>query len=186
MDINALKKIGLIIEFEGQPYQILESQHARTAQRRAFVRTKLKNLITGIVKEKTFNTGDEIKEANLEKVKANFLYADQKNLYFMEEKTFEQIFLSRSQVTPKDKFLKEGLEVTILLFKHKPINIELPIKIELKVTQSPPGVRGDSATNIMKKVKLENGLEINAPLFIKEGDIIRVNTESGEYIERVQ
>ena len=175
----------MIIELDGQPYQILESQHARTAQRRAFVRTKLRNLINGLVKEKTFNAGDDVKEANLEKIKASFLYADQENVYFMEEKSFEQISLPRSQISPKDKFLKEGLEVTILFFNHQPINIELPIKIELKVIQAPPGIRGNSATNIMKKVVLENGLEVDAPLFIKEGDIIKINTETGKYIERV-
>ncbi len=185
MDINDLKKTGIVIELDNQPYQVIESQHAKTAQRRAFIRTKLKNLISGLVKEKTFNTGDKIKEAILEKVKANFLYTDQENIYLMEEKNFEQISLSRRQISPKDKFLKEGLLLTVLLFNNQPINIELPIKIELKVVQAPPGIRGDSATNIMKKVVLENGLEIDAPLFIKEGDKVRINTETGKYVERV-
>jgi elongation factor P len=185
MDINDLKKIGLVIQLDGQPYEVIESQHARTAQRRAFVRTKLKNLITGLVKEKTFNAGDKIEEANLEKIKANFLYADQEDVFFMENKNFEQFSLSRKQISPKDKFLKDGQEVTILIFNGKPISIELPAKVELKVIEAPPGIKGDSATNIMKKVKLETGLEIDAPLFIKAGDIIRVNTETGEYVERV-
>jgi elongation factor P len=186
LDINDLKKIGLIIQLDGQPYLILESQHARTAQRRAFVRTKLKNLITGITIEKTFNAGDKIEEANVEKVKANYLYADNQNIYLMNMTNYEQFSLAKDLLAGRENYLKEGQEVTVLLFNQKPINLELPKKVELKVIEAPPGVRGDSATNIMKQVTLETGLKINVPLFIKEGDIVRINTDTGEYVERVQ
>lgn len=184
-DINVLKKIGTIIQIEGQPYIVLDSQHARTAQRRAFVRTKLKNLITGVTVDKTFNAGDKIEEADVDKIKASFLYQDNTNIYLMNMVSYEQFSLAKSLLVGREKYLKEGQEVMTLFFNQNPINIELPKKVELKVIESPPGVRGDSATNIMKQVTLETGLKINAPLFIKEGDIVRINTETGEYVERV-
>jgi elongation factor P len=185
MDINELKRIGSIIEIEGHPYIILESQHARTAQRRAFVRTKLKNLISGVTMEKTFNAGDQVKEADVERAKANYLYQDDNNVYLMNISNYEQLGLNKSILVGKEKYLKDGQEVIIILFNQNPINIELPKKVELKVTDAPPGVRGDSATNIMKQVTLETGLKVNAPLFIKENDVLRINTETGEYVERV-
>lgn len=185
LDINDLKKIGIVIQLEGQPYIVLDSQHARTAQRRAFVRTKLKNLITGVTIDKTFNAGDKIEEAEIDKTKASFLYQDNTNIYLMNMANYEQFSLAKDLLAGREKYLKEGQEVTVLLFNQRPINIELPKKIELKVIEAPPGVRGDSATNIMKQVTLETGLKINAPLFIKEGDIVRINTETGEYVERV-
>jgi elongation factor P len=185
LEINDLKKIGLIILLNNQPHLVLESQHATTAQRRAFVRTKLKNLVTGETIEKTFNAGDKIEEANVEKVKATYLYSDNQNVYFMNLENYEQFGLSKDILMGKEKFLKEGQEVTVYIFNQKPINVELPKKVDLKVIEAPPGIRGDSATNIMKQVTLETGLKINVPLFIKEGDIIRINTETGEYVERV-
>ncbi len=185
MDINELKKIGSMIEINGQPFVVLESQHARTAQRRAFVRTKLKNLISGVTMEKTFNAGDQVKEADVERAKANFLYQNDQNIHLMNMSTYDQVALNKNILAGKEKYLKEGQEVIIILFNQNPINVELPKKVELKVTEAPPGIRGDSATNIMKQVMLETGLKINAPLFIKENDIIRVNTDSGEYVERV-
>lgn len=185
MDINDLKRTGAIIQLENQPYIVLESQHARTAQRRAFVRTKLKNLISGLTMEKTFNAGDKIEEADIDKIKANFLYQDETDVYLMSMTNYEQFSLGKNLLANREKYLREGQELAILLFNQKPINIELPKKVDLKVAEAPPGVRGDSATNIMKQVTLETGLKINAPLFIKEGDIIRINTETGEYVERV-
>lgn len=185
LDINDLKKIGTTIEINGQPYIVLESQHARTAQRQAFIRTKLKNLITGAVQEKTFNAGEKIIEANIDYIKANYLYKDNQKIYLMNMDTYEQFALDKKNLADKDKFLKEGTEVEVILFKNKPINIKLPKKVELKVIEAPPGVRGDSATNIMKTITLETGLKINAPLFIKEGDIVCVNTDTGEYVSRI-
>lgn len=185
LDINDLKRIGTIIKLENQPYIILESQHARTAQRRAFVRTKLKNLISGQTVEKTFNAGDKIDEANIDKIKSSFLYQDDKNIYLMNMTGYEQFSLAKNLLAGRENYLKEGREVIVLLFNEKPVNIELPKKVELKVIEAPPGVRGDSATNIMKQITLETGLRINAPLFIKEGDVVRINTDTDEYVERV-
>lgn len=185
MEINDLKKTGTVIVVNKEPYQVIFSQHARTAQRRAFVRTKLKNLVTGQILEKTFNASDKIEEANIEKSKANFLYAEKDDLFFMDNQTYEQFSLKMSCLWDQEKFLKEGTEVGVLMFDKRPINVDLPKKINLKVIEAPPSIKGDSATTPTKTVTLETGAKINVPIFIKTGDVIRINTESGEYVERV-
>ncbi|MFN3301810.1 MAG: elongation factor P [Patescibacteria group bacterium] len=186
MDLNDLKKQGIIIKLGGEPYLVLKSQHAKTAQRRAFVRTTLKNLISGKTIEKTFNAGDLIEEADVEKSKATYLYHDKKNFHFMDLTSFEEISLSEEILGEKKKFLKEGLEVSILYFEGKPVFIELPQKVIYKVVEAPLAVRGDTEGITMKLAKLENGLEINVPFFIEAGEEIVVNTKTGEYIERVK
>jgi len=185
MDINDLKNQGIIIKLEGAPYIVLKSQHARTAQRRAFVRTTLKNLITGKTIEKTFNASDKIEEAEIKKVKANYLYQKGGDFYFMNLENFEEITIKEEILGEKKDFLLEGLEVSILYFEGKPISLELPQKIALKVVESPPAVRGDTSQGrVMKTVKLETGLKIEVPFFINQGDKIIVNTETKKYIER--
>jgi len=185
MDINDLKNQGIIIKLEGAPYIVLKSQHARTAQRRAFVRTMLKNLITGKTIEKTFDASDKIEEAEIKKVKANYLYQKGDNFYFMNLENFEEITIKEEILGEKKDFLLEGLEVSILYFEGKPISLELPQKITLKVIEAPPAVRGDTSQGrVMKTVKLETGLKIEVPFFINQGDKIIVNTETKKYIER--
>ncbi len=187
LDINDLKRQGIIIKLNDEPYIVLKSQHARTAQRRAFVRTTLKNLISGKTIEKTFNAGEKIEEADVKKVKANFLYEKNNQFYFMDLENFEEIFLPKENILEKIGFLKEGLEVTILYFEEKPVSLELPSKITFKVIEAPPAVRGDTSQGItMKTVTLETGLKIEAPFFIETGDEIIVNTETGKYVERVK
>lgn len=185
LTINDLKKTGLIIQLNNEPYQVIYSQHARTAQRRPFVRTKLKNLITGQILEKTFNSSDRIEEADVEKSKANFLYAENDNFFFMDSQSYEQFFLNKNSLFGQEKFLKEGLEVNTLIFNKNPVNIELPKKVDLKIIEAPPSIRGDSATTPTKTVTLETGARINVPIFVKRGDIVRINTETGEYVERI-
>lgn len=184
MNINDLKKQGLVIKIEGTPYVVLKSQHARTAQRRAFVRTTLKNLISGKVIEKTFNASDKVEEANVEKTKANYLYQTGDSFHFMNLQTFEEISLPIEALGNKKDFLKEGIEVTIIYFEGSPVFIELPQKIAYKVVEAPPAIKGDTEGKTMKMAKLENGLEINVPFFINAGEEIIVNTETGEYVER--
>ncbi|MCX7778772.1 MAG: elongation factor P [Patescibacteria group bacterium] len=185
MDINELKKQGTVIKLENEPYLVLRSQHARTAQRRAFVRTTLKNLISGKTIEKTFNAGDKIEEAEIRKIKAAFLYRQGKNFSFMNLENFEEISLSEEQIEKKKDFLKEGLEVLILYFEDRPVALELPQKVSLKVIEASPAVRGDTAQGkTLKTVKLETGLEIETPLFVETGDEVIVNTETGQYVER--
>jgi len=185
MDINSLKKIGLVIKYNNEPYQIIFSQHSRVARGGAFVRTKLKNLITSQTLEKTFNSSDKIQEANIEKAKANFLYSENDKFFFMNKDTYEQFFLNINSLGDQKKFLKEGEEIKVLLFEENPVNIELPQKVNLKVTEAPPNIKGDSATSPSKNVVLETGYTINVPVFISKDDIIKINTETGEYVSRV-
>lgn len=185
MNINDLKQIGTIILINNEPYQVIFSQHARTAQRRAFVRTKLKNLISGQILEKTFNASDRLEAADVEKSRANFLYAEKDDFFFMDNKSYEQFSLNKNSLSGQENFLKEGIEVEVLLFNKRPVSVELPNKVELKVIEAPPSIRGDSATTPTKIAVLETGARISVPIFIKEGDIIRLNTKTGEYVERV-
>lgn len=184
MDINALKKTGVVIAFNNEPYQVIYSQHSKTARSQAFVRTKIKNLITGQVLERTFNSSNKIELADIEKTKANFLYSEKNKFFFMNNQTYEQFFLNQSSLSGQEKFLKEGTEVSVLIFNKEPVNIDLPKKVDLKVVESPPSIKGDSATSPMKIITLETGVKISVPIFIKKGDLIRVNTETGEYVSR--
>lgn len=185
MEINDLKKIGVIISLKDEPYRVIFSQHSKTARGQAFVRTKLKNLITGQVLEKTFNASDKIESADIEKTKASFLYTEEKKFFFMNNQTYEQFFLPQASLMGQEKFLKEGLEVDVLVFNKKPVNIELPKKVDLRVVEAPPSIKGDSATTPTKTITLETGAKITVPIFVKKGDLIKVNPETGEYVGRV-
>lgn len=185
MHINDLKKMGTIINLNNEPYSVIFSQHSKTARGQAFIRTKLKNLITGQVLEKTFNASDKIIEADIEKSKANYLYKESDKLFFMDADTYEQFFLSHTFLIDKEKFLKQGEEVRVLIFNKNPVNIELPKKVNLIVIEAPPSIKGDSATAPTKTIILETGTKINAPIFIKKGDTVIVNTDTGEYVSRL-
>jgi elongation factor P len=178
-------KLGTFITHKGQPYQVIYTQHVKMGRGGANLKTKLRNLLTGQNLEITYSGADKAEEANLEYQKASFLYKDSENFYFMSNDTFEQFNLDKQAVGPAADFLKEGTNVDILVFESKPVAARLPIKMDLKVIECPPGVKGDTAGSASKIVTLETGKEIKAPLFIKEGEIIRVNTETGEYVERV-
>lgn len=179
-------KLGLIISFEKEPHEVQYCQHVQMGRGGAILRTKLKNLLTGNVLEKTFKSGDKIAEAELVKSRASFLYRENDHFYFMDTTTFEQFSLVQNQIGQMSPFLKEGDEVEIMNFESKPVTVTLPPKVVLKVITAPPGVRGNTAQgNITKKVTLENGYEVAVPLFVKEGDLIKINTQTGEYVERV-
>jgi len=185
MNVNDLKKTGVIIEYNNEPYQVVLSQHSKTARGQSFIRTKIKNLVNGQVLEKTFSQGDKIKQADIEKAKASFLYKENNKFFFMNNENYEQFFLEEKLLTNKKNFLKDGISVDILIFNKEAVAIDLPKKINLKVIEAPPGIKGDSATSPSKTIILETGLKINAPIFIKVGDVVRVNTETGQYVERV-
>ncbi len=177
-------KIGRLIEVSGEPYIVIKADHHKMGRGGAVLKTKLKNLINSSVLEKTFQGNDKVGKAVTEQKKANFLYRDEVEAYFMDNKTYEQFSLPVDQVGDKMKFLKDGTDVDIMYFNNKPVSLALPIKMELKVVSAPPGVKGNSAGNVTKIVKLETGAEINAPMFVNEGDVIRINTDTGEYVER--
>lgn len=177
-------KLGTVIDIDSQPYQITYTQHIKVARGGASLRTKLKNLVTGQTLEKTFSGGDKVEEANLQRQKANFLYREGDTFHFMNNESFEQFELNLDEVGLAADFIMDGMTVDTLVFNNKPVSIKLPTKVELKVTEAPPGIKGDTAGSANKVVTLETGAEIKAPLFINQGDTIRVNTETGEYVEK--
>lgn len=183
LSINDLK-IGIKINFEGAPYVVIFAQHSKLGRGGGIMRTKLRNLISGTIIEKTFAGAEKLEEAELETKKAQFLYRDDAGYYFMDSKTFEQFSLAKNQLDKTADFLKEGGEVDIVYFDDKPININLPIKMTFEVTYTEPGFRGNTATNVLKPATLETGAQIQVPLFIKEGDKIVLDTRTGEYVER--
>ena len=152
----------------------------------AVLRTKLCNLKTGAVVDLTFKGGDKFEEAVMDKHNCTYLYSESNQYYFMDRDSFEQYSLSTVEVGPKARFLKDGLEVQILFYDQKPVSVILPIKIDLTVSHTEPGVKGDTVSGGTKPATLETGAVINVPLFIKPGEIIRVNTEEGTYVERAK
>ncbi len=148
------------------------------------MQTKLRHLITGKTLEVSFHPGESVQEADLERVRANFLYNDHQGSHFMDNVSFEQFSFPDETMGSKKDYLKEGMEVQVLKFNGNPINVEITPKVRLKVTSAPPSVRGDSAGGVTKDITLENGLVVKAPLFIKEGEDVIINTDTGEYVER--
>ncbi|MBI2984965.1 MAG: elongation factor P [Candidatus Kerfeldbacteria bacterium] len=184
LEMNDIR-IGTLVKLNDQPYICLWSDFMRTAQRKPVRRTKLKNLITGNVLEQTFKPGDKVEEADVERAKASFLYADDRQVFFMDSQNYDQLALDREPIQPRLDFLKAGQEYTVVTFEGRPITLELPKKVELKVTATAEGVRGDTAQgSVMKEATVETGYTLKVPLFIKQGDAIRINTETGDYVER--
>ena len=183
LSLNEIK-IGKIIQVNKAPFIVTKTDHHKVARGGAVLKVKLKNLIDGSVLDKTFQGNDKAGEADTEKKKANFMYADENNANFMDNKSYEQFTIDLEAIGDKIKFLKDGADVDVLYFESNPVAIDLPIKMEFKVISAPPGVKGNSAGNVNKRVVIETGVEISAPLFINEGDVIRVNTDTGEYAER--
>lgn len=183
LTMNDLRQGATIIE-SSDPWIVVESDFMKKAQRRPVMRTKLRNLRTGQVIHKTYKQGDSIPEADITKSKAQYLYRDGEGYAFMDQGTYEQYTLSAEQVGDGAKFLRDGMEVDLIVFESAPVSIQLPIKVEVKILEAAPGIRGDSASNIMKEATIEGGVRIQVPLFIKEGDTVRIDTRTGEYVER--
>lgn len=178
-------RLGVVISVSDQPYMVIDASFMRTAQRKPVMRTKLRNLIDGRVIELTFKPGDKVEGADMEHKKASFLYDDGTNATFMDSVTFDQFSLSLAQLGSQRKWLRDNLEVDVLNYNGKPVAIELPKKIELKVTETVDATRGDTAQgSVQKDAKLETGFSIKVPMFVKTGDTIRVNTETEQYVER--
>ena len=177
---------GLIIKFKNDLYGIVEFQHVKPGKGGAFVRSTLKNLKTGRVLENTFRAGEKVDVVRVERRKYQYLYSEGEMLVCMDNETYEQINVSKEFFSDGLKFLKESEEVEILFNGSEIISVEIPIFINLKVVETEPGFKGDTATGAMKPAKLETGTQINVPLFINEGDILKVDTRTGEYSERVK
>ncbi|KKU51764.1 MAG: hypothetical protein A3F26_02320 [Candidatus Ryanbacteria bacterium RIFCSPHIGHO2_12_FULL_47_12b] len=180
-------RAGVTFVMDGDPYQVLEYNFLRMQQRKPVAQTKIKNLRTGKVINRTFHQNESFVEADIEKEKSKFLYAHRGEYWFQRGgDPKNRIILKEDLLGNAIKFLVQNTEVILDTFKDEIINVEIPIKIDLKVTQAPPGVKGDSAQGGSKEIILETGAKITSPLFINEGDIIRVNTQTGEYVERVE
>jgi elongation factor P len=179
-------KKGLKIELDGVPYVITDFQHVKPGKGGAFVRTKLKSLLTGRVLDQTFRSGEKVKRPDLVEREMQYLYREGDRFCLMDNETFEQIMLTEDQVGEARLFLTENMDVKILFFNQQPVGVEVPLFVELAVTQTEPGVKGDTAAGGTKPATLESGMTIQVPLFISEGDRVKVDTRTGAYIERVK
>ena len=175
---------GVTFDMDGSVFQIIEFQHVKPGKGAAFVRTKIRNVISGAVVEKTFNPTDKFPTAFIERKDMEYLYNDGDLYYFMDQESYETVPIDRSKLGDAFRFVKENMVVKILSYKGVIFGSEAPNFVELLVTQTEPGVRGDTATNVTKPATLETGAEIRVPIFINEGEMIRVDTRTGEYMER--
>jgi len=179
-------KNGLTIEYEGNVYQIVEFQHVKPGKGGAFVRSRIKNLMTGASIEKTWRAGEKVEAALVERRNVDFLYRDSEDLVFMDMADYEQLTLPAKQVGDAINFLKENTPVQLVQWKDQLLNIELPQTMEFTITQTDPGLRGDTAQGGSKPATLETGAVVTVPLFVNEGEVIRVDTRTGQYIERAK
>ncbi len=179
-----LKK-NITIELEGTLYQIIDWQHIKVGRGSAQVRLKLRDIRGGHNIERTFQAGEKFARARLDRHTVQYLYNDGDLYYFMDSESYEQSMLNREQLGDAVDYLKEGISLDILYYKEEPISVELPNSIELEVVETEPGFRGDTATNLNKPAKLETGITIQVPLFVNAGEVIRVDTRTGAYLERV-
>ena len=178
-------RTGLTIELDNEVYQVIEFQHVKPGKGAAFVRSKLRNLRTGAVIDKTFNAGEKVPTAYIERREVQYLYNDGKEYYFMDMETYDQFSMPKEQLQDAVKYFKENMTITNLVFKGQSIGIELPNYVELKVVETSPGIKGDTAAGGSKPATLETGAVVNVPLFINVGDVLQIDTRTGHYIKRV-
>lgn len=179
-------QIGTNVLWQNEPAQVIWREHTKLGRGGAILRLKVRGLKSGAIYESTLKGNDSLPEADIVRSKAQFLYKEGETLHFMKQDDFDQISLPTSVVGKQADFLCEGTEVDVMSYDGKPINIQLPVKVELKVTYAEPAVRGNTAQgNVTKPVELESGAKIQGPLFLKNGDTVRVNTQTGQYVERV-
>lgn len=177
---------GLKIEINGEPFVIVDFLHVKPGKGGAFVRTTLKSLTTGNVLEKTFRSGEKVDRPDLQEKQMQYLYQLEGEFHFMDSETYEQLFLLEDQLGDARNYLQENVNVTVLFHNGKPIGVEVPIFVELAVVSTEPGVRGDTAGGATKPAVLETGMTVQVPLFINEGDVLKIDTRTGKYLERVR
>jgi elongation factor P len=176
---------GMALDLDGQLYRIVEFQHVKPGKGGAFVRTKLKNLRTGQVIDRTWNAGEKVAEADVRSEDVQYLYEAAGTLHFMNTETFDQFELLKETLGGGAAFLKEGLIISLVTHQGRPLTAELPFFVELAVKEAEPGVRGNTVSNLYKSATLESGTVVQVPLFIQEGDVVKVDTRTGRYVERV-
>jgi len=177
---------GLKVQIDGDPYLMIEMNFVKPGKGNAFYKCKLRNLIRGGVLDRTYKGGDSLEAADVEEIDCQFLYRQGETFVFMDNSTYEQYELTAEQVDDAWKYLKDGMVCSMVLFNGNPITMSPPNQVELEVVYCEPGVKGDTATNVTKPVKLETDAEIPCPAFINMGDVVKVDTRSGEYVERVR
>lgn len=179
-------QVGTFLIYNGQPHQLVWKEHSKLGRGGAILRSRLKNLISGALFDITFKGNEKLEEADITRAKAQFTYRDQSGYHFMNMTNYEQYDLPDSVVGKSGEFLKEGMEVDVLNWDSKPINVNPPIKVDLEVVHAEPAIRGNTAQgSVSKPVTLETGAKIQAPIFIATGDTVKINTATGEYVERV-
>jgi elongation factor P len=184
IDVHQLRK-GTTFTLDGDLFKVIEFQHHKPGRGKAVIRTKLRNLRTGATIDKNFISGNQVDDVRVERVAVQYLYTDGTFYYFMNSETYEQMLLSAATLGDSIQYLVDNMELNISVFDGEPIDIDLPVNVDLKVVEAPMAVAGDTATGVTKEVTLESGLKISVPLFVKEGDTIRVDTRTGEYVTRV-
>lgn len=177
-------RTGATIEIDNNVWQIVDFQHVKPGKGAAFVRTKMKNVRTGAVVERTFNPGEKFPKAHVDRREMQFLYESDGSYNFMDNETYEQSELSADQLGDAVKYLKENMAIGIMFFQGTIIGVELPVAVELTVVETDPGIRGDTATGGTKPAKMESGCVVRVPLFINIGDVLRIDTRTGDYLER--
>jgi elongation factor P len=184
LDTSAFRR-GLKIEIDKEPWEMVEFQHVKPGKGSAFVRTRIKNLLTGRTIDRTFKSGDVVGKPDLEEKEMQFLYREGDSYNFMDNKSFEQTFLTAAQMGEAKSFIKDNTTTHILFFNGKAIGVTLPNSMDLRVAKCDPGARGDTVSGATKPATLETGFMVNVPLFINEGDVLRIDTRTGEYLTRV-
>ncbi len=177
---------GFVMKLDGELWTIVEFQHVKPGKGSAFVRTRIKNVKTGRVLDKTFRSGDKVEDVRLERRTFQYLYPEGDHYTFMNTQTYDQVAVPEDVLGDAIHYLKDGMEVEILFNGDEPLGVDVPIFVNLKITKSDPGVRGDTATGVTKPATLETGFTVQVPLFIEEGETIRVDTRTGGYVERVK
>ncbi|MFW5876287.1 MAG: elongation factor P [Myxococcota bacterium] len=184
-DTSDIRK-GLKVRIDGQPYVVVDHQFVKPGKGQAFTRTRLKNMITGSVLDRTFKSGEKLEKADLDERQMQYLYPEGDRRVFMDTQTYDQISLSDEQLAENVNYLLDGSMVDVLFYEGKPIDITPPMFVELKVSETDPGFKGDTTTGGTKPAKLETGYSVNVPLFINEGDVLKIDTRTGSYVERVK
>ncbi|GBG95066.1 translation elongation factor P [Ligilactobacillus salitolerans] len=177
-------KTGLTVEIDGELWRVVEFQHVKPGKGSAFVRSKLKNLRTGALQEKTFRGGEKINQAQIDRKKMQYLYADGNNYVFMDTTTYEQLELPAERIQDELKYLKENMVVSIIMYGSETLGVELPNTVDLVVSATEPGIKGDTASGGSKPATMETGLVVQVPFFVNEGDTLTINTADGTYISR--
>jgi elongation factor P len=184
IDVHQLRK-GTTFELDGEIYKVIEFQHHKPGRGKAVIRTRIRNLRTGTTLDKNFISGDRVEDIRIERISAQYLYHDDVFYYFMNEETFEQIPLSAAVLGDAVQYLVDNMSLNLSVYEGEPIDIDLPTYVDMEVIDAPIALAGDTATGATKQVTLQSGLQVDVPLFVEEGDTIRVDTRTGEYVTRV-